>query len=67
MFAQIADERYVVALNNSHDDFEDIWLFFMIAASVVVLVYCIFGCLAVILLVEAIRSSKNHKKRQKLV
>ncbi|XP_019853839.1 PREDICTED: uncharacterized protein LOC100632627 [Amphimedon queenslandica] len=62
--AQISDQRYVEALESSSDDFEMIWYYFMLASSVTALPYSILGTIAIVLLVEAIRSNPSHDKRK---
>lgn len=64
MFAQISDERYILAVDDSNDDLEMFWFYFMLAASATSLPYCIFGSIAIVLLVEAVRSNPSHEKRK---
>ena len=64
-FAEVDDERYVEALINADDYYEDYWYFYMSAATVAMLPFGIFGALGFVLLITAIRHTKQHDERKR--
>lgn len=62
--AQIADDRYVQAIASANDHFEVYWRYWMAGSSGCGLLLCVFGSLAIIVLISACKSSNADDQNE---
>ena len=67
IYAQVDDSRYVEAVDNPNDNFENLWLYYMAGSSGAVLPYSIVGTIAMLMLIVVVKHSREHSKRKKSV
>ena len=62
--AQVDDERYVQAIQSVDDRFEYYWLYWMAGSSGCGLLLCVFGSLAIVMLIKACKSSNAGDRNE---